>query len=202
MSRIGFALLTAGLLVPAASQPSQSPAPPPTYRISQAPPELRRPIQRGDLVIISLQDAMLAELSRDMDQGGPALAVRACHIDTTSVAYRIAKQEGILAGRTSDRLRVPTNVPKPWAAPIVAQYAGARAADVEGFAVDLGDRVGVLRPMAERPICQACHGDRDKLDPRVRQELDERYPRDRALSFNPGEVRGWFWAEVPKQQKD
>jgi hypothetical protein len=199
MTRIGFALLAAGLLLPAGNPPGQSPAPWPTYKISQAPPELRRLIQRGDLVIISLQDAMLAELSRDMEQGGPALAIRACHIDTTSAAYRIAKQEGIQAGRTSDRLRVPTNMPKPWAAPIVTQYAGKRAADVEGFAVDLGDRVGVLRPMAERPLCAACHGDRDKLDPRVRQELDERYPRDRALNFQPGEVRGWFWVEVPKK---
>jgi hypothetical protein len=199
MTRTGFALLVAGLLLPAGPPPAQSPSPWPTYKISQAPPELRRQIQRADLVIISLQDAMLAELSRDMEQGGPALAIRACHLDTTTVAYRIAKQEGIQAGRTSDRLRVPTNTPKPWAAPLVAQYAGKRAADVEGFAVDLGDRVGVLRPMAERPLCASCHCDRDKLDPRVRQELDERYPRDRALNFQPGEVRGWFWVEVPKK---
>jgi hypothetical protein len=199
MTRTGLALLVAGLLLPAGIPPGQSPSPWPTYKISQAPAELRRPIQRGDLVIISLQDAMLAELTRDMEQGGPALAVRSCHIDTTSAAYRVAKQEGIEAGRTSDRLRVPTNMPKPWAAPLVAQYAGKRAADVEGFAVDLGDRVGVLRPMAERPLCQSCHGDRDKLDPRVRQELDDRYPRDRALNFQPGEVRGWFWVEVPKK---
>lgn len=201
MSRTACALLLAGLLSPASIPPTQSSAPAPVYRISQAPPELRREIQRGDLVIISLQDAMLAELTRDMDQGGPALAVRSCHLDTTSAAYRIAKQEGIEAGRTSDRLRVPTNMPKPWAAPLVAQHAGRRAADVEGFAVDLGDRVGVLRPMAERPICQACHGDRAQMDPRVRQELDERYPRDRALFFKPGEVRGWFWVEVPKQKR-
>jgi hypothetical protein len=111
----------------------------------------------------------------------------------------LARHEGIEAGRTSDRLRVPTNVPKPWAASIVAEHAGKRAADVEGFAVDLGDRVGVLRPIAERPLCAACHGDRDKLDPRVRQELDDRYPRDRALSFQTGELRGWFWAEIPKK---
>jgi hypothetical protein len=199
MARVLLALLVAGLFLPAGSQSTPPPAHWATYRISQAPPELRRPIQRGDLVIISLQDAMLGELSRELDQGGPALAVRACHLDTTSAAYRIAKQEGIEAGRTSDRLRVPTNMPKPWAAPIVAQYAGARAADVEGFAVDLGDRVGVLRPIAERPLCAACHGDRDKLDPRVRLELEDRYPRDTAFNFKPGEVRGWFWVEIPKR---
>jgi hypothetical protein len=199
MTRFGCALLAAGMLLPAVPQTAQSPARWPTYRISQAPPELRSQIQRADLVIISLQDTMLAELSRDLEQGGPALAIRSCHIDTTSAAYRLARHEGIEAGRTSDRLRVPTNTPKPWAAAIVAEQAGKRAADVDGFAVDLGDRIGVLRPIAERPVCGACHGDRDKLDPRVRQELDERYPRDRALSFQTGELRGWFWAEIPKK---
>jgi hypothetical protein len=199
MTRLNYALLAAGILLAAVPQTAQSPARWPTYRISEAPPELRPQIQRADLVVISLQDTMLAELSRDLEQGGPALAVRSCHLDTTSAAYRLARHEGIEAGRTSDRLRVPTNMPKPWAASIVAQQAGKRAADVPGFAVDLGDRVGVLRPIAERPLCGACHGDRDKLDPRVRQELDERYPRDQALFFQPGELRGWFWLEIPKK---
>jgi hypothetical protein len=199
MTRLGFALFVAGILIPAPPQPARTPVPSTTYRISQAPPELRRQIQRADLVIISLQDAMLAELTRELDEGGPALAIRACHLDTTSTAYRVAKDEGIQAGRTSDRLRVPTNIPRPWAAPIVAQYAGQRAAGIEGFPVDLGDRVGVLRPIAERPVCAACHGDPDKLDRRVRQELADRYPKDRALNFRTGEVRGWFWVEVPKK---
>ena len=121
MTRLNYALLAAGILLAAVPQTAQSPARWPTYRISEAPPELRPQIQRADLVVISLQDTMLAELSRDLEQGGPALAVRSCHLDTTSAAYRLARHEGIEAGRTSDRLRVPTNMPKPWAASIVAE---------------------------------------------------------------------------------
>jgi hypothetical protein len=50
-----------------------------------------------------------------------------------------------------------------------------------------------------RQLCAACHGDPDKLDPRVRHELADRYPNDHALNFRTGELRGWFWAEVPKK---
>ncbi len=64
MTRIGFALLAAGLLLPAGGQPAHPPAAWPTYRISQAPPEFRHPIQRGDPVILSLQDAMLGEVPK------------------------------------------------------------------------------------------------------------------------------------------
>lgn len=200
MTRSGLALLAAGILLSAGMLPAaQSGRPFPTYKISQAPPELRRQIQRADLVIVGLHDAMLAELSREMDRGGPAVAIRACHVDTTSAAYRAARAEGISVGRTSDRLRAPTNRPQPWAESIVKEYAGKRAADVEGFAVDLGDRVGVLRPIAERPVCAACHGDPAAFDPRVRSEVADRYPGDRAVNFRSGEVRGWFWVELPKK---
>ena len=199
MTRSGLALFAAGILL-SAGMPAAGPERAfPTYKISQAPPELRRPIQRADLVIVELHDAMLAELSRDMDQGGPAGAIRTCHIDTTSAAYRAARAEGLNVGRTSDRLRAPTNRPQPWAEPIVKEYAGKRAADVEGFAVDLGDRVGVLRPIAERQVCAACHGDPAGFDARVRAELADRYPDDRALNFRTGDLRGWFWVEIPKK---
>jgi uncharacterized protein DUF3365 len=199
MTRVLALLLAAGILSAAAPQDKSADLRWPTYSISQAPAELRPQIQRADLIIVGLQNAMLAELSRELSQGGSATAIRACHLDTTAAAYRIARQEGIQAGRTSDRLRVPTNAPKPWAAPIVAMNAGKRAADVEGFAVDLGRAVGVLRPIVEGPTCAACHGDIEKLNPQVRGELADRYPQDRAVNFKAGELRGWFWVEIPKQ---
>src|SRR5262245_292571 len=114
MTRSGLALLAAGILLSADMPAAQPVRPFPTYKISQAPPELRREIQRADLVIVELHDAMLAELSRELDRGGPAAAIRACHVDTTSAAYRAARGEGINVGRTSDRLRAPTNRPQPW----------------------------------------------------------------------------------------
>jgi hypothetical protein len=47
-------------------------------------------------------------------------------------------------------------------------------------------------------VCAACHGAPDTFDPAVRAELRDLYPRDRAVGFAEGEIRGWFWVEVPK----
>jgi hypothetical protein len=33
----------------------------------------------------------------------------------------------------------------------------------------------------------------------VREELAERYPADRATGFKVGDIRGWFWVEVPNK---
>ena len=195
--RLAAAAFTIVGVVTAPHMPAQSTWP--TYAVAEAPSAFRPAIQRGDLLIISLQSALLSELRRELDANGPVGALAACHIDATGAAYRMAREEGIAAGRTSARLRNPTNKPRPWAAAIVARYADARAQDAEGFVVDLGDRLGLLRPIAEQSICAPCHGPESKLDRRVVATLPDRYPADRATGYANGAMRGWFWVEVPKQ---
>jgi hypothetical protein len=196
-----IALITGAVLsIPFISTHGQSVRQWPSYPIKQAPAELQPAIHRGDLVIISIQNATSNELTSALASGGPGDAIQVCHLSATTLIQRLGRDEGIAAGRTSARLRTPSNAPKPWAAPIVKQYADAKAASVDGFAVDLGDKVGVMRPVAHRAICSACHGVDEKLNARVREELKDRYPVDRATGFRDGDLRGWIWVEVPKQR--
>jgi hypothetical protein len=171
-----------------------------TWRIADAPAELRPAISRADVIIAAMHDALMWELNSGLEQGGPALAIKSCHIDAARVAQRVGREQGLAAGRTSDRLRNPTNAPKAWAAPLVKANAGRRVRDVEGFAVDLGDTVGVMRPVAQRPICGSCHGRPDKFSTAIRAEIVDRYPADRATGFEDGDIRGWYWVEVPKRR--
>lgn len=173
---------------------------PTTWPIAEAPPQLRTAIARADLMIVALHDSVLRELGDGFAQGGADLAIKSCHIDSALMTQRLAR-EGAAAGRTSDRLRNPTNTPRPWAADLVKANAGRRAREVEGFAVDLGDKVGVLRPISQRPICANCHGPVDRLSPGVRAVLADRYPADKAVGFTEGEIRGWFWVEMPKRPR-
>ena len=194
----GVLVVTAGLAM-SATPVGQTAFP--SWKISDAPGELRPLVSRADLVVVSMQDAVLRELTDALTRGGPEGAIGFCHLDATFVTQRVGKEEGIAAGRTSDRLRNPTNAPKPWAAELVKANAGRPVKSVDGFVVDLGDRVGVLRPMAERPMCAGCHGPAEKLSPGVMRVLKDRYPVDRAVGFREGEIRGWFWVEMPKHRK-
>jgi hypothetical protein len=81
---------------------------------------------------------------------------------------------------------------------MVTRWAGHGAREVDGYAVDLGDRIGVMRPVSERQICGDCHGSLEHLSPRVRETLWQIYPADRAVGFREGEIRGWYWVEIPK----
>ena len=177
---------------------AQTPPPPRVWSVADAPAEFRYAIGRADLVIASLQDALIRELSDTLKEGGPTSAVQSCHLDVIGLTQRIAREQGVAAGRTSDRLRSPTNAPRPWAAALVKTHAGRQAREVDGFVVNLGNTVGILRPIAHRPMCASCHGPEAGLAPGVRAALHERYPTDRAVGFREGEIRGWFWVEMPK----
>jgi Protein of unknown function (DUF3365) len=192
------ALVVVGLLVttPLAGQNEFK-----SWPLGQAPQELRPAISRADRVVAAMQDTFVRELTDALSRGGATSAINSCHLDATAIAQRVGREEGIAAGRTSDRLRSPTNAPRPWAADLVKTYAGRPASSVDGFAVDLGDKVGVLRPIPMRPMCAGCHGPDDQLAPAVKGVLKDQYPSDHATGFGVGEIRGWFWVELPKQRR-
>src|SRR4029453_4584733 len=79
------------------------------WPIRDAPVELRPAISRGDVVVATIHGALLWELNSGLEQGGPVLAINSCHVDSARVAERVGREEGLAAGRTSDRLRNPTN---------------------------------------------------------------------------------------------
>lgn len=197
LRRVFSIALVAGMAVGAAAAPHETQAPP-TYPAAQAPSGLRPMVQHADLIIVTLQSALLSELVRRLDSEGPADALDACHLAAIPVEQRAARYEGVVVGRTSAHLRNPANAPPAWASPIVDRYADQPKAQVDGFVVDLGDRVGVMRPIREQAICASCHGPQQTLSPGVSARLAQRYPGDRAVGFHDGEIRGWFWVEVPR----
>jgi hypothetical protein len=170
-----------------------------SWQLRHAPDDLRPAISRADLVIVAMQNEVLRELNHALARDGAPASLAFCHVDVEGVIRRISREDGVVAGRTSDRLRNPANAPRAWAAPLVAAHAGWPAKRVDGYAVDLGDRVGVLRPIVEQPMCGGCHGTSDRLAPGLTLVLKRRYPSDRATGFRDGEIRGWFWVEMPRR---
>jgi hypothetical protein len=189
---LGAVTVTAvSLLVPATAMregsPPQAPAPAETAKAEQAMNEL--------------QQALLSKLKTAMDSGGPAAAVEVCRADARAIADAVAKKHGVELGRTSHRVRNPANAPRPWARAIVERSAGATAAAEAIRTVDLGDRVGVLRPIGTAETCTRCHGREEEVRRSIGATLAAAYPDDRATGFAPGDLRGWMWAEVPKLGK-
>jgi hypothetical protein len=168
-----------------------------SYTLTEAPAYLRPAITQAEAVFGELQKALLSALTSELKAGGPLRALTICHTEAEPIARRVSAESGILVGRTSLRLRNPDNIAPEWARPFLGGPASGRASDARTWAVDLGDRVGVLRPIGTVSLCTTCHGPRGELAQDVRGKLQSLYPHDQAVGFREGDLRGWMWAEVP-----
>ncbi len=159
----------------------------PRYAPEQIPRDLRPALQRAEQSI----RAAACDVERRFGEGDPDANASRCE--------GAAKVAGVTVGRTSARLRNPGNAPPAWASAHVAATDGRKAAEVPPVAFDLGDRVGLLRPIEVRKRCLTCHAAREQLAPGTRDWLARAYPQDRAVGYAIGDLRGFWWAEAPKR---
>lgn len=140
----------------------------------------------------ALYKALVAELSQELTANGPASAIEVCAERAPVIAREVGEQHGVRIGRSSWKLRNPQNRAPGWAAAAVE----ARNPEPRQFRGP-GGALGVTLPITMQSACLACHGDTSQLDPAVRAALAQRYPQDQATGFAVGDLRGWFWIEVP-----
>jgi len=142
---------------------------------------------RNDMVTV-----LVTRLMNMLADEGPARAVEICAQMAPQIAEQIEASHGLRIGRTSVRLRNPENGPPAWAVPAVSEELG-----VEQIYSGPSGELGLLSPIRLVEFCTNCHGTRDQLGPGVFDTLAARYPLDEATGFAPGDLRGWFWVEVP-----
>jgi hypothetical protein len=161
--------------------------------LADAPASWRPAVERAREAAADFQQRLQGRLAQAMGAGGPAAAVAVCHEEAPRIAREVGAERKAEIGRTSDRLRSPGNAPPAWARSAVERLAGRTAAEVGPLAVDLGDRVGVLLPIAVKSACLACHGPAAGLSPKVKEALAAAYPADRATGYAEGDARGFTW---------
>ncbi|MGE3166363.1 MAG: DUF3365 domain-containing protein [Planctomycetota bacterium] len=136
--------------------------------------------------------ALMEQLQAELERGGPAQAVDVCKSAAPTIAAAVSREHELRIGRTSWKLRNPTNTGPPWTGLLLDDKPDAP----QTIAAKDG-RLGVTIPIRLAAPCLACHGQPDALAPDVRRKLQQEYPEDRATGFAEGDLRGWFWVEVP-----
>ena len=194
-----LALLAACATAPPAPLPAAKvPAAPARFRADEVPRALAPAVARAEAAIRTLRERLLARQAAELAAEGPRRAIAVFHEEFPALAAAVSAQTGVDVGRTSARPRAEGDLPRPWAAPLVAEASGRRAADVAPAIVDLGDRVAVLRPIAATSSCLGCHGAPERIAPEVKGAIDALYPGDAATGLAEGDLVGFFWAEARK----
>ncbi len=147
---------------------------------------------RATAAVQHLKGTLMEALADELEVGGPSGAVDICRDMAPMISAHAGEESNVDIGRTSFKLRNPANRPPTWAEGPVAD----RVDSVTALRGPHGE-LGVLMPIRLGEPCLACHGDPATLDDGVRDALAESYPEDEAVGFETGELRGWFWVEVP-----
>lgn len=151
--------------------------------------------QAGAEAVLPFKQSLKAALTEGMNEG-PIHAVSVCRIEAPSIAEQ-ASTDGVRVGRSSHKLRNPDNAPKPWMEPLLARYETDPDSREPAVVVIDEKTVGYVEPIFVQPLCINCHG--ETLAPELEATLDELYPNDEATGYAPGDLRGVFWAELPRE---
>lgn len=147
-------------------------------------------------IALAAKDALFARLSgrltEVMKTEGPAAAIEVCSKEASDIAKSVGDEHGVTIGRTALKLRNPQNAPPEWVKPLIDEPSS------EPQFVDLpnGHTVALL-PIKLKAKCIVCHGPAESIAEDVKSQLTKLYPQDHATGFKEGDLRGWFWVDVP-----
>lgn len=186
----GLAGLTL-LLIPACTEPGGVGASALTWREVPASEVTAAETERAGAAKGAMMQRLMAELGQAMGRGGPSQGIRVCKDRAPEIAATVSKEHDLKIGRTSFRLRNPSNAPPTW-----ARDAVARKVATPTFFRAEENRLGALYPITLGKLCLTCHGPREELAEEVVAALSAHYPEDAATGFAEGDLRGWFWVEL------
>ncbi|MCC9642905.1 DUF3365 domain-containing protein [Rhodopirellula sp. JC740] len=157
---------------------------------NQVPSEANRQamLQAKDDLFQSLS----GRLKEVMSGQGPTAAISVCKNEATQIAKEVSEKHGLQIGRTGVRLRNLNNQPPEWAKELTDNKV-----DEPTFVSLSNGNAAALLPIKLQSQCLMCHGPRDEIAPIIQEQLTKLYPDDRATGFREGELRGWFWVEMP-----
>jgi hypothetical protein len=159
---------------------------------STASDSKQTPLERAAVAREALFNELSTRLLAAMSNGGPAKAIEVCSKLAPKLAKEVGEQHQVSIGRTALRLRNENNRPPAWAEPLLKDLPTKPVVqDLENGST------GVLFPILLKVQCLTCHGSDDKIAAEIRTELARLYPNDKATGFQEGDLRGWFWVEVP-----
>ena len=152
--------------------------------------QLARALEARNEMEATLKSNLLTSIKVD----GPQGAVGVCSTVAPQIANDLSIKHGVQIGRTSFKLRNPSNTPPAWMDWVVE----VKQRESAYFIKDDGS-LGVSYPILIAPPCMLCHGNASTISEQTRASINEHYPADQATGFALNDLRGWLWVEVPKQ---
>lgn len=152
---------------------------------------------QGDSVANAMQQLLLKNVREAVSDSGFAYAVDYCQANAGHIIGTGEKNANIRSiERKTDKPRNQNNALVTDQDKAVFKYFKSTPNDT---AVVLADEVVYYKPIhVMMPTCLKCHGKKENLDPELLETVNEKYPRDLAVDYEQGELRGMWKIALPR----
>ncbi len=139
-----------------------------------------------------------AVLKRNLKNGGPIQGVTVCADTASDLTKMFSDAIELDVRRVSFKNRNPKNVPDEVEAEILHKYESLLkknklTSDVETFGkykLNGKEILRYMKPIIVEKKCLKCHGNMKTIPQNVRSFLREKYPKDKAVNYKVGDLRG------------
>ncbi|WP_076419371.1 DUF3365 domain-containing protein [Colwellia sp. UCD-KL20] len=155
-------------------------------------------IEQARSIVKSFGSNLKQVLKTSMQTGGPLKALEVCNVQAESIAAKSSFLSSWNVGRTSLKVRNENNLADDWETSVLQQFekrkeAGEDLKSMEYSEVITSGNKSVYRYMKPIPtagLCLTCHG--TELSNDIQDKVKSLYPKDKAIGFNIGDIRGAF----------
>lgn len=141
-----------------------------------------------------LKEALMSALQ----DGGPIEAISVCKLVAPTLADEVSKKYSLDIHRTSLRVRNPDNEADSWETGVLQSFETRLKTGEAIQSLSFVERVDskleyewrYMKAIATDKLCLSCHGSQIALP--VQKLIDKNYPRDMAIGYKMGDIRGAF----------
>lgn len=135
---------------------------------------------------------LMSTVKQSVKTSGHAKTVRVCKTLAPQITNQ--HQQTWQLKRTSEKLRNLKNAPDAWETAVLNEFSERIKAGEPAHTIEKGEVVGneyrYMKAIAIQQPCMACHG--NKVSPDVKDIIKKAYPKDKAIDYTLGDLRGAF----------
>ncbi|MBY5958249.1 DUF3365 domain-containing protein [Membranicola marinus] len=154
---------------------------------------------QGQEYAMKAQQALGQNLKAALQQGGPPFAVDFCNTRAIPITDSAAQELKVSLRRVSDKYRNPGNQANEKESKYISRAKEQLAAGetIHPAIEEMEGKMIGYYPILTNAMCMNCHGQPGKdINEETLNLIKERYPDDRAVGYQPHEVRGIWVVEM------
>ena len=154
-------------------------------------------LKKGSEIAQATLKELSGHLIQQMKLGGPEQAIPFCNIQAMQITSKTAKIYDVTIKRTSNKIRNPENIATDRELEIIKEYQSAIDSKKEIFPkieLDIEGNKHFYAPIKINSKCLSCHGEIEKkLSVKTYSLIKIKYPKDKAIGYKDGDLRG-IWS--------